>query len=180
MKIKPYLLLLYILGLSALTCCIEDLTDEDKPKTELEKLPPLTTTGENTFGCLVNGKALGAKHSLKAGAIYQQGVIQLGGGDENEDFDIGIKVKLNDPLEENTTYSLTDPPEQYAEYTAIYSNGLPSCDYGLADTFKGNLHFIKIDRSKFIVSGTFEFSSVNDECDTVHITDGRFDLKYIP
>ncbi len=27
------------------------------PKTELEKLPPITQTGANTFGCLLNGVA---------------------------------------------------------------------------------------------------------------------------
>lgn len=31
---------------------------KNKPtKTELEKLPPITQIGANTFGCLINGKA---------------------------------------------------------------------------------------------------------------------------
>lgn len=52
---------------------------DPKPKTELEKLPPLTQTGKNTFGYLVNGKAIVVTNTLKITAIYQQGNLQLGG-----------------------------------------------------------------------------------------------------
>jgi hypothetical protein len=38
--------------------------------------------------------------------------------------------------------------------------------------------FSKIDRTNYILSGTFEFSAVTENCDTVKITDGRFDVHY--
>ena len=75
--------LLSILSLALIGCfssCNLFSSEDDEPKTELEKLPPLTTTGENTFGCLVNGEALVVTNTLEITAIYQGGVLQLGGG----------------------------------------------------------------------------------------------------
>ena len=37
-----------------LSCCNND---DDKPIAEIDKLPPATQTGANTFGCLLDGKA---------------------------------------------------------------------------------------------------------------------------
>jgi hypothetical protein len=47
-------LILILLTAFTLSCCSKD---DNKPKTELEKLPPATQTGKNTFGCLLDGKA---------------------------------------------------------------------------------------------------------------------------
>lgn len=54
------------------------------------------------------------------------------------------------------------------------------CWYEYEDTLEGFVRFSKIDQTKFIVSGTFEFSAVKEGCDTVRITNGRFDMHYIP
>ncbi len=52
------------------------------PKTELEKLPPITQTGANTFGCLLNGVAWIPKDNygqatfkLDADPTFQDGVF---------------------------------------------------------------------------------------------------------
>ncbi len=47
-------LLLLIITTFTLSCCNKD---DDQPKTELDKLPPATQTGANTFGCLLDGQA---------------------------------------------------------------------------------------------------------------------------
>lgn len=64
-----FLLLAILAGFSS--CGL--FSDNDEPKTELEKLPPITQTGENTFGCLVNGEALVAPNTTQITAIYQGG-----------------------------------------------------------------------------------------------------------
>lgn len=46
----------YIILTACLTMFIGAGCKKNKPKTELEKLPPITQTGANTFGCLVNGR----------------------------------------------------------------------------------------------------------------------------
>ena len=50
---------LWLLSLAALVllCTQCKKTNSSTPQTELEKLPPITKTGANTFGCLVNGVA---------------------------------------------------------------------------------------------------------------------------
>ena len=58
--------------------------------TELEKLPPLTTTGENTFGCLVNGEAYIVTSAYNLVAMYKQGVLLIGG--ENDFKEISTQI----------------------------------------------------------------------------------------
>ena len=55
MKIKNSLWLLIIAITSIFANCRKTATEV--PKTELEKLPAITQTGANTFGCLVDGVA---------------------------------------------------------------------------------------------------------------------------
>ncbi len=171
-------LLTIILFISLGLCISCDLGLGIHEPTELEKLPPLTTSGENTFGCLVNGEALIADHSLDITAIYQQGKLQLGGGQEDNDIDKDLDFVLEDPLEENVFYELTNFPIHRSKFRDRDSS--KNCLYDFENTFKGHLTFTKIDRTNFIISGTFEFSTVTEDCDTVHITDGRFDMQYIP
>jgi hypothetical protein len=46
----------------------------------------------------------------------------------------------------------------------------------------GSMEVTKLDISTGIIAGTFEFDAVNDDCpgliDTIHVTKGRFDIKY--
>jgi len=44
----------------------------------------------------------------------------------------------------------------------------------------GKLYISRLDQTNHIISGTFFFDAVNAKGDTVHITDGRFDLQYQP
>lgn len=41
----------------------------------------------------------------------------------------------------------------------------------------GELKITKLDRENFIISGTFWFTAVNDQGDTIRVTDGRFDVR---
>jgi len=68
--------LLSILSLALIGCfssCNLFSPEDDEPKTELDKLPPPTTTGENTFGYLLNEEAIVITNSLNVSAIYQGG-----------------------------------------------------------------------------------------------------------
>ncbi|HYG02766.1 MAG TPA: hypothetical protein VD927_09985 [Chryseosolibacter sp.] len=67
--------------LALLTACDGCKLDDPQPahKTELEKLPPATQEGKNTFGCLVNGKAWYTKSTVRADVVYQSGILSIGG-----------------------------------------------------------------------------------------------------
>ena len=132
-----------------------------------EQLPPITQTGENTFGCLINGEPFVVRNTSKQVAIYQQGQLQFGAN--------GISIILGNPLEINTKYSLIGQASYY-----INPNPQLGCHYEFEDSYNGNVTFTKIDRTNYIISGTFEFSTKTNDCEDVQITQGRFDLKYIP
>jgi hypothetical protein len=167
--------------LLALAACDGCKKNEPKPKTELEKLPPITQEGKNTFGCLLNGKAY-IPLSFDSRAIYQLGSLQVFGNMINPTRSMELSFTENGALLTTKEYLLTDFPNSYAK--SFVGNGSNSsnsfCEYMPANTYSGKMFFTKIDRIKYIVSGTFEFSTVVAGCDTLKITDGRFDIRYIP
>ena len=166
-------LLTIVLFISLGLCISCDLGLGIHEPTELEKLPPLTTSGENTFGCLVNGDAEVITNSLEMVAIYQGGGVQFGGG--------GIYMVVLDPFTMRIPYEFkgVGVGTSRARYKNKGQDG-EFCFYEFEDTYEGSLTFSRIDRTNFIISGTFEFSTVTEDCDTVHITDGRFDVQYTP
>ncbi len=158
------LLLLFAI-ITTLSCCKKD--DDQVTQNPIDQLPALTQTGANTFGCLINGEPFVVTNTSDQVAIYQQGQLQFGAQ--------GITIILGDQLEENINYSLVGQ----AEYL-VNPNPQLGCHYEFENTYQGYLTFTKIDTENFILSGTFEFSTVNDDCENADITNGRFDLQYIP
>ena len=69
--------ILFILLLALLNSCC---SDDDNSQTPIDQLPPETQTGANTFGFLVNGEAINVTNTSQQTAIYQGGILQLGGG----------------------------------------------------------------------------------------------------
>lgn len=155
---------LLMLTTFTLSCCSND---DDTPTNPVDQLPPETQTGANTFGFLVNGVPLNVTNTSQQTAIYQQGQLQLGGG--------GITIIQSNPLSINTPYSLINK----ARYIKNPNPQL-GCHYEFENAYQGTINFTKIDTVNFIISGTFEFSTVTDDCENINITNGRFDLQYIP
>ncbi len=170
-------LIICVLFISLGLCISCDLGLGIHEPTELEKLPPLTTTGENTFGCLVNGEAFVVTNTSQQVAIFQQGQLQFGGSMDDKDRHESLSLNLIDPLHENEIYLLIDD-KYHGGYTVKLGDSI--CLYEFGDTNEGFVMFHNIDRTNFTISGTFEFSTVTEDCDTVRITDGRFDMQYIP
>ncbi|MEO9474344.1 MAG: hypothetical protein ABJG41_02385 [Cyclobacteriaceae bacterium] len=169
---KNTLLLSFILFFSS---C--ELLDQKKPKTELEKLPPLTTTGENTFGCLVNGKALVPKRSTKSGAIFQNNELFIGADFDNPNRSISIIVFDGSSVAIGNVFDLTDTLKSYSRY---FVRDQRLCDYDTHSTIVGSLKIGLLDSENRIISGEFDFTKILGECDTLRVTNGRFDLQYIP
>ena len=167
-----------ILVFTTLILCYGCKNDDDTPTNPIDQLPPLTQTGENTFGCLVNGKVKIPNNTSNMSAIYQGGGIQINGEIITNEVIESILIIVLDPFEVNQNYSLTNLPNQKANF--LISSNQNSCLYDFDDTFEGSVNFSKIDKINYIISGTFEFSTVTDNCEDINITNGRFDIKYIP
>lgn len=154
------------------------------PITEYASLPQMTASGENTFGCLVDGKAAVFKPSL-----FNPGKLQISYMHDpiGANFQFIMDCKTSDgahfyfsipeELIEGKTYALTntfdaqgdplDPPVFYK-----------GADYYLKSPLKGELKVSYYNASQNIVCGTFWFDAQTiDSGDLVKVTDGRFDLK---
>jgi hypothetical protein len=175
MKTLHYLNMVLLLALAGCEGCKKD---EPKPKTELEKLPPITQEGKNTFGCLVNGKAF-VPLSFDSRAVYQLGTLQISGTRFEPYLQLGIIVnEKNYGLLNTTSYHLNGFPDSFIG--AYSENSAQSCTYEYQNCFTGKITLSKLDRIRYIISGTFDFVTVAKDCDTLKITDGRFDIRYIP
>ncbi len=175
-------LILLLLTTFTLSSCNND---DDKPKTELEKLPPATQTGAQTFGCLIDGKAFvppkfgtnapNAFYQLVGGAYTLSIYGSTDGGPSLKSINIGC---LDMPLIQETSYLLKE--ELSNNYFGEYNIGGGITFSGATTTAKpGTLTITRFDPTNFIISGTFSFKGKEiNTGETVEITEGRFDMQY--
>ena len=163
----------------ALSCCDND---DNKPKTELEKLPPATQTGANTFGCLLDGKAFLPGSGINPlDCVYQYVddgyyfALQANKRDElNNRISIAIGT-INLQLQQGFTYNLFENSEGNA--TGLYSYAT-NHNYTSTTNF-GELTITKLDEVNHIVSGTFWFDIPHPVTgETIQIREGRFDTLF--
>lgn len=171
------LLFLFIAALT-LSCCDKD---DDKPIAEIDKLPPATQTGANTFGCLLDGEIFkpGIYHNSYQ-CFYQyvngkyyfwvsgnmkdknQNSIEVGVGTEKLSISEGQILNLYERVDGNSF--------------GIY---LFNIDFNNTSTVNtGELKITKLDMKNNIVAGTFWFD-VKDNKGVIHqIREGRFDMQF--
>jgi len=176
-------LILLLFTTFTLSCCNKD--DDNKPKTELEKLPPATQTGAQTFGCLIDGVAFvppkfgqnapNAFYQLVNGA-YTLGInASTGGGSQMKSINIGC---LDMPLLSVNNFFLKE--FEMGNYFGEYRKAAGfEFDGSSFTTNPGNLVITRFDASNFIISGTFSFKAKDIYTgEIVEITNGRFDMQY--
>ena len=162
-----------------LSCCNND---DDKPQNPIDQLPPATQTGANTFGCLINGEPFVVSNKSNQTAIYQGGGLLIGGQKsiDNNFSQVSIfisETSIGEIISENNSYVLNSNSVPKGEYYIENQN----CFYFTSSNYSGSITITKLDNINFIVSGTFEFKSISDNCEgIIDITNGRFDLQYIP
>ncbi len=165
----------YIVVLVLLTG-FESCNDIIDPKTELEKLPPATQEGKSTFGCLVNGKAWVTRTTTDASSFYQSGVLQVSADIDETNREQHIDLIVVNGLTQGTVYDLTNNTKSKAKFSWVLPIGI--CFYEGEDTLTGQLTIKRLDQINLIISGLFEFITITSGCDTIKVTDGRFDLLY--
>tara|TARA_B110000259_G_C13993077_1_gene393317 strand:- start:1078 stop:1617 length:540 start_codon:yes stop_codon:yes gene_type:complete len=174
------LLLLLTITLT-LSCCKKD---DDQSTNPIDQLPPATQTGEQTFGCLINGEAFVPPSfgSNSPSAFYQfvDGAYTLGisaskgGGNELESILLGA-LDVSNIVEANYLLKSEQSGNFLGKYLiggGIISNSVTT------DEIPGELVITKFDSENFIISGTFEFTVLDNDGQEIHITDGRFDMNY--
>ncbi len=191
------LLLLLTLTLT-LSCC-----NKDEDKTPIEQLPPITTTGANTAGCIINGKILIPKNGSQAiggSALYglnktqgnnfwpnKDDYWQLEIANKSDTDGAGIILYIKNMNIGNGNYEVgqsngelySDGPNNNQIIASIKENGVNKTYWS-----SSNSGTIKITRSDLalgisIYSGTFNCTmySKDNPSEIIQITDGRFDIN---
>jgi hypothetical protein len=180
---KTYLIFLALILLS-LTACKKDkhINGTGTPPPQQQQLPPITTEGKNTFGCLVNGNVW-----LPEVTPYQMFLYPLTSSYQNEIFTVSAKKVINQTVNQAISFQVLDLNQTGLYYlnsdhplgaVGVYADIIEDC-YFATDTLKiGKVEILKLDVSNKIISGTFEMKLWKNGCDTVNITDGRFDVKF--
>jgi len=174
MKTLKYSLLIFLLLVSML-CENKPLPDE---------LPPLTTNGENTFGCFIDGEIFvptirryvgpdglcTQKTHITDFPLYPAYYFLFSAcraaaiSDTVSDIKITINVK--------NIKTISD----YNIFLAItkYRSSYYYCD----STREGEIEIVYLDTINKIISGTFNFTAIDRVTEKIiSVTDGRFDLK---
>ncbi len=174
-------LLLIVSALFQTQCSLFDLNNNDQPPVEnqLDLLPPPTQQGKFTFGCLVNDTAWVPRTTSRMAAHYQEGILSILGEVNEKGREQNMQMVVVDTaLLTNVAYDLTTFPNASAYFNWIIE-GKGICWYEPQNTLSGTLTLTYFDKFNYIVSGVFEFTIASKGCDTIRVTDGRFDMRYI-
>ena len=152
-----------------------------------DTLPPATQTGAGTFGCKINGKVYVTKGSSGTGTPNPkiQYDFDLNGQPylsiETKRFDAnivdGAVLIYFSNLINTGNYGIGGD----FKYSVGWNSYIPGCGVGNLDpnvTALGGGTISKLDIPNRIISGTFSFKAVKPNCDTIRITEGRFDIKF--
>ena len=175
-------LYLALLTLTQCSKCKDDVPPNDE-------LPAATQEGKNTFGCLVNGQVWTSdgrtgltpnlvvayeSDPVRGGNINISAYRYTGGGNNRQD----IKLYAG-PVFQNRTFRLNSSAIEGAG--SFFDDTRPRpCNellYYDASYLKGSLTLTRLDERAGVIAGTFEFTITKPGCDTVRVTNGRFDWK---
>jgi hypothetical protein len=181
--------ILLLLGMAVIfsNCCKEK--NQDKPGlTNLQKLPPLTHVGKGTFGCLVDGEAwIPNEWKDTRWCFYYSyfdsrdiyGTLELRSLKKKflKDSPASMFMHLNKRVFGTGKHLLylDGPSENYLSVSKYYREY-----YCKKKDSNNNVNIHTLDTVNRIVSGTFQFYAIglDNNLDTVKVTDGRFDLRY--
>ncbi|PIY09710.1 MAG: hypothetical protein COZ18_07495 [Flexibacter sp. CG_4_10_14_3_um_filter_32_15] len=154
--------------------------EDDTPKNPIDLLPPATQTGENTFGCLIDGEAFtpdGRPNSFNSTYIFSDGGYDLivRGTCTKVDGVLSLSIGTkNLTVISGRVYSMLSRINGNAYGTTYRSSNISYT----SPEYSGELFISKHDSINQIISGTFWYD-IKDAFGDVHqIREGRFDIKY--
>ena len=190
-------ILLFLTILSLMGCSSDDTT------TPQQKLPPATTTGANTFGCIIDGKILIPRSGNTSQVTPLSGARLFGGHPDVYDY---LELEVIDYKSSSRAsfflHMHKAPENGLGTYIINESNGMTDIDgnqhhYLHCNVFDNKTNsyqqYVSYQNSGtytinrltlgsgngLIVSGTFncKVRNINDPTDEIEITEGRFDIN---
>ncbi len=158
------------------TSCKKDTTPEaDNPY----GLPNATQTGANIFAYLIDGKSQIVKNSIYTlGASIIKDTLAISGesGDTNYFENIGLVIVGN--LTVGSSYQINQSSTFIQMSTNKNCKGFLGSNIIKTFAVQGTILLSKVDLNNKVISGTFNCNIPSSGCDTIRITNGRFDIKY--
>ncbi|WP_298390869.1 DUF6252 family protein [Hydrotalea sp.] len=167
------------IALIILTGCSSCKKTANPPPDNPYGLPNATQTGANIFACLINGTPWifrGGGYAI-LNAKVRDTAFSIGAYDSTTTIIYVLSVPST-----NKIYRLNDTTKVYGlrtvekscfqNYINGYGNIVPIKSYD------GEVHLTKVDSVNKIISGTFWFHIKTDYCDTIKISNGRFDCQF--
>lgn len=155
-------------------CSWSGLKNDPKPKEP--KLPAETASGLNTFGCRVNGQVFVPKGSPFNGPVlsasYTRGNVIFVDA-INRSTNQSMQIKLVN-VSVVGTYSFNDTTSHRARFRDTSSE--TECEYLTNNQHTGWVEITKLDVNSRIIAGRFAFKAYSSRCQTVEVTEGRFDV----
>ena len=161
-------------------------------------LPPETQTGAGTFACKINGKIWNFNNpsgflnnspitrwsfdpGIRGGNLEILGfTYDAAGTTETSELDLyGDSLIYKSQIISSRT--LNHFAMKYYDFNSVKCQGFSSGPlYDTTNNFysSGKLNISRLDQSAKVISGTFNYTIYQTGCDTLKITDGRFDIKY--
>lgn len=171
---NKFSLMLAMMALMFSACVDEPIVVPDE-----DALPEITFEGKNVLACRVNGRLFNSKTKASFGgtvkpsfAIGARGFVLIEGSDYENAPQSGIVMASNykdGQKEFNLDYYW--PPFETTFYEWA---GASEVLYRKIDSEPHHLKLLHLDDK--IAVGTFAFTAVSENGDTVRITDGRFDI----
>jgi Family of unknown function (DUF6252) len=177
LKIIPILFSIILLTITTISC-----SKKTPAPTTLDNLIPITQTGANTFGCLMNGQvviAKGKKGIFKTsgatpGAYPDEFYFSIVTENPRRDFNFYIRFdnkpgKFKCYSKDMNFISITDSVDKFGTFLGGANY------YETNDSVSGVIEVTKID--DHTLSGVFNFDAQNNKKEIVHFTNGRFDFS---
>ena len=164
-----------------LSFCLISIATSCK-KTQLELLPPASTTGSNTFGCLIDGKAFIGKNSneffsttVAVQGGYNKGLLYILGSYYSAYVPGGGEFGVSIYIQTKHTGTITVPGN--TGNSISYSNSAETFRFSSDMTHTSSVNITRFDTLANIYSGTFQGTLVDTSGKVVNVSDGRFDFK---
>ena len=155
--------------------CYTDIVDPG------EQLPPITTTGEYTFGCMINDQLFIATPTNTWGlkdigaTTFNHKSLTVFGKSRRMEQDIFMRIHYSHGQVKLPLFRPGDTESGFITEVWDYGFNYYGNKYVIDSNAHSELHLL-IDNS-YVIAGTFEFDAIGrDYGDTLHIRQGRFDI----